>query len=154
MNISINTKKQIILWENNNIFYYNDKLAQDACIKKLIGKTLPGSVIILERGVENQSDIKSKLTEFYKSYTQQEQMRLHRHEKLKNQRRLMVLTGGFVALMSSTIILYHKSKRRKLRLEEEIESERRIHKMQQKALSGKLKNLHFIDIASHVDRAK
>ena len=88
---------------------------------------------------ENQSAIKSRLTEFYKSYTQQEQLRLHRHERLKDQRRLMVLLGIFVALMSFIIILYHKNKRRKQCLEEEIISERQSHKMQQKALSGKLK---------------
>ena len=88
---------------------------------------------------ENQSAIKSRLTEFYKSYTQQEQLRLHRHERLKDQRRLMVLLGIFVALMSCIIILYHKNKRRKQCLEEEIISERQTHRMEQAAMSGRLK---------------
>jgi len=88
---------------------------------------------------ENQSAIKSRLTEFYNSYTQQEQLRLHRHERLKDQRRLMVLLGIFVALMSFIIILYHKNKRRKQCLEEEIISERQSHRMEQAAMSGRLK---------------
>ena len=88
---------------------------------------------------ENQSAMKSQLTELYKSHAQREQTRLHRFEKKKNQKWLMILVGGFAVLMFNITTLYYKNKKRKQRLEEEIIVERQIHKMQQKALSGKLK---------------
>ena len=88
---------------------------------------------------ENQSTKKSQLAELYKSYTQQEQERLHRQEKLKNFRWLIVIVGSLLVLMLSYILLYHNSRKKKQHLETQIEAERQAHNMQQKALSGKLK---------------
>ena len=88
---------------------------------------------------ENRSAIKAQLTELYKSHAQREQIRLHRLERIKDIKWLIILAGGVVVLMSYITILYYKNKKRKQRHEEEIKEERQIHEMQQKALSGKLK---------------
>ena len=88
---------------------------------------------------ENQSSIKSQLTELYKSFAQQEQERLYHQEKMKSLRWLMAIVGSFLILMLSVIILYHTNRKKKQHLETQIEAERQAHSMQQKALSGKLK---------------
>ena len=88
---------------------------------------------------ENRSAIKAQLTELYKSHAQREQIRLHRLERIKDIKWLIILAGGVVVLMSYITILYYKNKKRKQRHEEEIKEERQIHEMQQKALSEKLK---------------
>ena len=88
---------------------------------------------------ENQSSIKSQLTELYKSLAQRQQERLYHQEKMRNQRRLLTVVVGFLILMLFFIILYHINKKKKQHLETQIEAERHAHSMQQKALSGKLK---------------
>ena len=88
---------------------------------------------------ENQSAIKSQLTEQYKNYGQWKQECVHQQEKMKSLRWTMIIVGSLLVLMSIIIILYHKNKKRKQHLETQIEANRYAFEMQQKALSGKLK---------------
>ena len=88
---------------------------------------------------ENQSAIKSQLTEQYKNYGQWRQERVHQQEKMKSLRLTIAIVGSLLFLMSFVIILYHKNKKRKQHLETQIEANRYAFEMQQKALSGKLK---------------
>ena len=88
---------------------------------------------------ENNSTIKSQLTEQYKDYIQRKHEYLHHQEKIKNIRWFTVIVISISILLSYIIILYHRNKNKKQHLETQIESERQAHKMQQKALSGKLK---------------
>ena len=88
---------------------------------------------------ENQSAIKSQLTELYKNYAQREQERVFLQERMKNKKMLKVILGVFFVLMASFIILYFNGKRKNQQLETKIETERQSHTIQQKALLGKLK---------------
>ncbi len=108
---------------------------------------------------ENQSAIKSQLTEQYKNYGQRRQERVHQQEKMRSLRRTMIIVGSLLVLMLFITILYHKNKKRKQRLETQIEADRYAHEIQQKALSGKLKKsnealhdaLKQLDDNSHID---
>ena len=88
---------------------------------------------------ENTSEIKSQLTEIYKTFIQEKLERQHRKEtRIHIKQALTVITGMlFVILIIS--LLYHKNRKHKQHLETLIESERQTHKIQQKALSGRLK---------------
>ena len=108
---------------------------------------------------ENQSATKSQLTEQYKNYGQRRQERVHQQEKMRSLRRTMIIVGSLLVLMLFITILYHKNKKRKQRLETQIEADRYAHEIQQKALSGKLKKsnealhdaLKQLDDNSHID---
>ena len=88
---------------------------------------------------ENQSATKSQLTEQYKNYVQRKQECLHQQERMKNIEWTLTIVGCLLVLLSSMAILYHKNRKKKQHLEMQIETERQAHKMQQKALSGRLK---------------
>ena len=88
---------------------------------------------------ENQSGIKSQLTEQYKNYGQRRQDRVHQHDKKKSQRQTMMIIVCLLVLISSVSVLYIKNKKRKHKLETQIEVNRYAYEIQQKALSGKLK---------------
>ena len=88
---------------------------------------------------ENQSAIKSQLTELYKKYGQMRQDRVHQQEKMNSLRWTIVIVGSLLILMSFITILYYKNRKKKQHLETQIEADRYAHEMQQKALSGKLK---------------
>ena len=88
---------------------------------------------------ENQSAIKSQLTEQYKNYGQRRQDRVHQHDKKKSQRQTMMVIVCLLVLITSVSVLYIKNKKRKHKLETQIEVNRYAYEIQQKALSGKLK---------------
>jgi len=88
---------------------------------------------------ENQSGIKSQLTEQYKNYVQRRLEREHQREKMKSQRWTMVIVGSLLFLMSFIIILYLRNKKRKRQLESQIDDVKKAHEMEQKALSNRLK---------------
>jgi predicted negative regulator of RcsB-dependent stress response len=88
---------------------------------------------------ENQSGIKSQLTEQYKNHVQSRLERERQKEKMKSQRWTIVLAVSLLILMLFIVILYHRNKRKKQHLETQIAAERHSHQIQQDALSGKLK---------------
>ena len=88
---------------------------------------------------ENQSGIKSQLTEQYKNYVQRRLEREHQREKMKSQRWTMIIVGSLLFLMSFIIILYLRNKKRKQHLESQIDDLKQAHEMEQKALSNRLK---------------
>ncbi len=108
---------------------------------------------------ENQSAIKSQLTELYKKYGQMRQDRVHQQEKMNSLRWTIVIVGSLLILMSFITILYYKNRKKKQHLETQIEADRYAHEIQQKALSGKLKKsnealhdaLKQLDDNSHID---
>ncbi len=81
---------------------------------------------------ENQSTIKSQLTEQYKNFGQRRQERVHQQEKMKRLRWTMIIVGSLLILIMLIVILYYRNRKK-------IEADRYAHEMQQKALSGKLK---------------
>ncbi|MCR5039460.1 MAG: hypothetical protein K6A94_09010 [Bacteroidales bacterium] len=84
---------------------------------------------------ENKSEIKSRLTELYKAYSQ---VRLKRQNQKQIKQALAVVMGmSFLLLIIS--LLYYLNRRRKRNLETLIESERKAHKIQQEALAGRLR---------------
>ena len=88
---------------------------------------------------ENQSEIKSQLTELYNSFRQAHLSRQHQQMVKKYMTiGLVVLVGLLVGLLAY-VFLYHKNKRRKRLLEKQIKEEQFSHDMKQKALSGRLK---------------
>ena len=88
---------------------------------------------------ENQSEIKSQMTELYKIYSENRLERLHQMETQKHAKRVISLIGSLLFVMLTIIILYVRNKRHKRKLETQIESERHTHKIQQAALAGRLK---------------
>ena len=87
---------------------------------------------------EEQSVLKSQLTEQYKNYVQSRLERERQKEKMKSQR-LTIVIVSLLILMSFIIILYHKSRKKKQHLETQIAAERHSRQIQQDALSGRLK---------------
>ena len=88
---------------------------------------------------EIKSAVKSQLTELYKSFDQRKLEQLHRHEKKKNLRWTIGISIGFLAVLSIVAIFYHKNKRKRQLLEIQIKEEQLTHTIQQKSLSGRLK---------------
>jgi predicted negative regulator of RcsB-dependent stress response len=88
---------------------------------------------------EEQSYIKSQLTEQYKNHVQSRLERERQKEKMKTQRWTIVLAVSLLILMSFIIILYHRNKRKKQLLETQIAAERHSSQIQQDALSERLK---------------
>ena len=88
---------------------------------------------------EIKSAIKSQLTELYKSFDQRKLEQLHHHEKKKSLKWTIGIIIGFIALLLVIVILYHKNKRKRQLLEIQIKEEQHTHTLQQKSLSGRLK---------------
>ena len=88
---------------------------------------------------ENQSELKSQLTELYKTYSENRMERLHQMETKKYAKKVLSLIGSLLLVMLTIIILYLRNKRHKRKPETQIESERQTHKIQQAALAGRLK---------------
>jgi tetratricopeptide (TPR) repeat protein len=88
---------------------------------------------------EIKSAVKSQLTELYKSFDQRRLEQLHRHEKKKNLKWTIGISIGFIAMLSVIVILYRKNKRKRQLLEIQIKEEQLTHTIQQKSLSGRLK---------------
>ena len=88
---------------------------------------------------ENQSAIKTQLTELYKSFSQNRLERLHQQETKKNQKWIVAIMGWLLAVMLTIAFFLHKNRKRKEHLEVKIKEEQYAHDIQQKALSGRLK---------------
>ena len=88
---------------------------------------------------ENQSEIKSQLTELYNAFRQAILSRQHQQEVRKNTRIGLVVVGGLIAGLMAYIFLNHHNRRQKQLLAKQIEEEKLSHDMKQKALSGRLK---------------
>ena len=89
---------------------------------------------------ENQSAAKSELTELYKTFGQARQERQHQVEIWQHRYRSIAVAIGWSFLTFIIIaLLYYYHKRHKQHLENQMETERHAHKMQQAALSGRLK---------------
>ena len=88
---------------------------------------------------ENQSEVKSQLTELYKDFGQKRQKRLHQHLKEQYTKQAVIVTGSLIAFISAGVFLYFWYKRKGEHLKAQIKEEKHFHKQQQKALSGRLK---------------
>ena len=88
---------------------------------------------------EINSPVKSQLTELYKSFVQRQLELVHQREKKKSQEWTIGIVIGFIVVLSVIVILYRKSKRKRLLLETQIKEEQLMHTIQQKSLSGRLK---------------
>ena len=88
---------------------------------------------------ENQSAIKSELTELYKAFGQAKLKLEHQKEKREQFRFASCVFLGLLVVLLIVVLLYQTNKRSKRHLENMIETERNEHKIQQAALSGRLK---------------
>ena len=88
---------------------------------------------------ENKSEIKSKLTEFYREIGQRRLKLEHQKEVRKHVKNAFIIIVGLVVVTLTMSLLYHRNKRHKKHLETLIVSERQTHKMQQAALAGRLR---------------
>ena len=122
------------------------KLAAERLIEicKVQGKKIETSeyvdfLIPFANQEEIKSAVKSQLTELYKSFNQRKLEQLHRHEKKKNLKWIIGISIGFLAVLSIVAVFYHKNKRKRQLLEIQIKEEQLTHTIQQKSLSGRLK---------------
>jgi type II secretory pathway component PulM len=88
---------------------------------------------------ENQSELKSQLTELYKDFGQKRQERKNQHAKKQYAKRAVAVIGSLFALIAVVAFLYFWHKRKGEHLKAQIKEENYSHKQQQKALSGRLK---------------
>ena len=88
---------------------------------------------------ENQSATKTELTERFLTFNQARLKREHQKEMRKQFRLAMSVVLGMLVMILVFGVLYKTNKRNKKHLETLIETERNAHKIQQAALSGRLK---------------
>jgi hypothetical protein len=85
---------------------------------------------------ENKSAVKSQLTEKYNTFRQNELEKKYIEEVRKNTKYILIVIGGLLVVLMTVIVLHL---RRKKNLKTQLEAENHAHKMQQAALSGRLK---------------
>ncbi len=88
---------------------------------------------------ENQSEVKSHMTELYNAFRQAKLSRQHRQMLKKKTTQVIVIVGVLVVGLLAYVFLYHRNRKRKQLLEKQIKEEQLSHNMKQKALSGRLK---------------
>jgi len=88
---------------------------------------------------EIKSAVKSQLTELYRTFHQRRLELKHQQERIKNLKWALGIVFGFLVVLLAVVILYRKSKRKRRLLEIQIIEEHHTHTMQQKSLSGRLK---------------
>lgn len=88
---------------------------------------------------EDNSTTKTQLTELYKTFFQEKLERQHHKEAGKHFKYVLAVITVMLIVILAISLLYHNNKKHKQHLETLIESERKAHKIQQEALSGKLK---------------
>lgn len=91
---------------------------------------------------ENKSELKSKLTELYKIYTQNHLERQHHKETRQHLKRTVFFVVGILFVMFVFAFLYSLNKKKRNRLERKLKDEVFAHQMKQKALGGKMKVLN------------
>ena len=88
---------------------------------------------------ENKSAVKSQLSELYNNHKQRMTGYQHQHKLIRQARKtLMVIIVLFLVLLCF-FVLYRTNKKKKLRLEAQIQEEQYAHEIKQKALSRRLK---------------
>ena len=85
---------------------------------------------------ENNSAVKSQLTEMYNSFRQNELERRHIETIQKNTKSTLIIIGGLLVALLAVIFIHL---RRKKSLKTQLEAESHAYIMKQKALSGRLK---------------
>jgi tetratricopeptide (TPR) repeat protein len=85
---------------------------------------------------ENNSAVKSQLTEMYNSFRQNELERKHIETIHKNTKSTLIIIGGLLVALLAVIFIHL---RRKKSLKTQLEAESHAYIMKQKALSGRLK---------------
>ena len=88
---------------------------------------------------ENQSAIKSQLTELYTSYKKKLLIQQQRIEKEKQTKLFAIVFVGLLSVIIVTTSLYHWNKRKRLDIKAQFESESYTHQVQQAALSSRLR---------------
>ena len=88
---------------------------------------------------EDNSTTKTQLAELYKTFIQEKLERQHHKEAGKHFKYVLAVITVMLIVILAISLLYHNNKKHKQHLETLIESERKAHKIQQEALSGKLK---------------
>ena len=88
---------------------------------------------------ENQSEVKSHLTEWYNAFRQAKLSMQHRQMLKKSTTQIIVIVGVLIVGLLTSVFLNHKNRKRKQLLEKQIKEEQLSHDMTQKALSGRLK---------------
>jgi hypothetical protein len=85
---------------------------------------------------ENNSALKSQLTEFYKNFVQENLKRQHLEKIRRNTKWTTAIIICFLFVIITIALFYHKKKQG---LEVQIEEEKHAHEIKQKAISGRLK---------------
>ena len=88
---------------------------------------------------ENKSFVKSQLAELYNGSKQYELEHQHRQTVKRQTIWVIVFASGLLTVVLALFVLYKKYKRKKQNLEIQIKEEEYAHKIEQKALSGRLK---------------
>ena len=88
---------------------------------------------------ENKSELKSQLTELYKTYNQKKLERQHLDKIRQNTKLVTAIVAVLLIVMLTIVILYHSNKKKKQNLEVQIKEEKLAHEIKQRALSGRLK---------------
>ncbi|MBO7084210.1 MAG: hypothetical protein J6W30_10240 [Bacteroidales bacterium] len=91
---------------------------------------------------EENSELKSKLTELYKIYTQNHLERQHHKETRQHLKRTVFFVVGILFVMFVFAFLFSLNKKKRNRLEIKLKDEVFAHQMKQKALGGKMKVLN------------
>ena len=89
---------------------------------------------------ENNSAVKSQLTEMYNSFRQSQQERQHKKEIRRHRNHSMAVIAGLSLVILIILALYHNNKHRKQYLENQINEEKLVHSIEKKALASRLKN--------------
>lgn len=88
---------------------------------------------------EDNSGLKSMLTELYNTFKQKEMQREYQDKAKKLMRYAMWLLGVLSVLVLCAFFLYRKNKQGKKKLEAQMEAERQTHRIQQAALGERLR---------------
>jgi len=89
---------------------------------------------------ENNSALKSMLTELYNDNRLRELDRLQQQRLKKQAKKSIAVFAGLLLVSLLCYLMYRKNKKRQQNLEVKIEKERQAHRIKQKALAGRLKS--------------
>ena len=103
---------------------------------------------------ENHSNIKSRLAELYGNHGQRKTEQWHQLNRRKHTVGTIAVVAGLLFVILALYVLYRKSRKKKLRLEERMKEERMSHEIWQKALGGRLKrsNESLLELKTKIKR--